>query len=48
MFVRRKSKALPVDLCIGSPQSERVSWVDSLMLNLVLQTAFRLTCSVCG
>ena len=45
LLVRRKTKSLPPDLC-AKGQVERISWVDTVLLNLVLQIAFRLTVTI--
>lgn len=47
LLVRRKGKAMPADLSLGMPLTEKVSWLDSVMLNLVLQTTYMLRATVC-
>ena len=45
LLVRRKAKSVPPDLC-ARVYVDRISWVDTVLLNLVLQIAFRLTVTI--
>ena len=45
LLIRRKGKSIPADLT-AREQVERISWVDTVLLNLVLQIAFRLSVTI--
>ena len=45
--MRRRGAALPRDLDLGGALSPRVDWCASTLLNLVVQTSFRLTVAAC-
>lgn len=47
LLVRRKGNALPSELDLGGALSQRVDWCRSTLLNLVIQTSFRLTVAAC-
>ncbi|KAK9832071.1 hypothetical protein WJX81_004065 [Elliptochloris bilobata] len=47
LLVRRKGAALPAELDLGGALSPRVDWCRSTLLNLVIQTSFRLTVAAC-
>ena len=47
LLVRRKGAALPGDLDLGGALSPRVDWCASTLLNLVIQTSYRLTVAAC-
>lgn len=46
-LVRRKTKALPVDLQDGGDKAHQIDWKRSVLLNLVTQTTYSLTVSAC-
>ena len=46
-LVRRKTKALPVDLQEGGDKAHQMDWKRSVLLNLVTQTTYSLTVSAC-
>ncbi|KAL0045379.1 hypothetical protein WJX82_005344 [Trebouxia sp. C0006] len=46
-LVRRKTKALPVDLQEGGDKAHQIDWKRSVLLNLVTQTTYSLTVSAC-
>ncbi|DBA75282.1 hypothetical protein WJX77_005189 [Trebouxia sp. C0004] len=46
-LVRRKTKALPVDLREGGDKAHQIDWKRSVLLNLVTQTTYSLTVSAC-
>ena len=46
-LVRRKTKALPVDLQEGGDKAPQIDWKRSVLLNLVTQTTYSLTVSAC-
>lgn len=46
-LVRRKTKALPVDLQEGGDKAYQIDWKRSVLLNLVTQTIYSLTVSAC-
>ena len=47
LLVRRKGAALPAELDLGGALSPRVDWCASTLLNLVIQTSYRLTVAAC-
>jgi len=46
-LVRRKTKALPVDLQEAGDKAHQIDWKRSVLLNLVTQTTYSLTVSAC-
>lgn len=47
LLVRRKGPALPAELDLGGVMSPRIDWCRSTLLNLVVQTSYRLTVAAC-
>ena len=46
-LVRRKAKALPVDLQEHGDKAHQIDWKSSVLLNLVTQTSYILTVAAC-
>lgn len=47
-FVMRKPPQLPENLCKDGERFSKVDWCETVVLNLVLQTRYRLDVAVCG
>ena len=46
-FVRRKAKQLPAELQLAGPLFDGVDWSKTVLLNVVLQSAYQLTVVAC-
>ena len=47
LFVRRRGPALPPELAVGGARSAEVDWHASVLLNIALQTGYRLAVATC-